>query len=138
MLNHTYMKPYLINLINAFVLITLGSWAYCSSDTPSVTALIPVIAGVILLLITPGFKKGNRILAHLAVVLTFLILIGLIKPLTGAIGRSDNLGIARVSVMILTSLLAMVVFLRSFIDARRVSENEKQNSQLSSYPGESE
>ena len=116
------MRPYFINLINAFVLITLGSWAYISSDTPSVTAMIPVIAGVILLLITPGFKKGNRILSHLAVAFTFLILAGLIKPLTGAIGRCDSLGIARVSVMIISSLLALIVFIRSFINARRGSE----------------
>jgi len=116
------MKPYLMNLINSLALIAIGSWAYFSSETPSVTALIPVIAGVILLLLTPGFKRGSRVLAHLAVVLTFLILIGLIKPLTGAIGRSDSLGIARVSVMIITSILAIVVFIKSFMHARRVSE----------------
>ena len=111
-----------MNLINSLALIAIGSWAYFSSETPSVTALIPVIAGVILLLLTPGFKRGSRVLAHLAVVLTFLILIGLIKPLTGAIGRSDSLGIARVSVMIITSILAIVVFIKSFMHARRVSE----------------
>ena len=116
------MKPYLMNLINSLALIAIGSWAYFSSETPSVTALIPVIAGVILLLLTPGFKRGSRVLAHLAVVLTFLILIGLIKPLTGAIGRSDSLGIARVSLMIITSILAIVVFIKSFMHARRVSE----------------
>ena len=116
------MKPYLMNLINSLALIAIGSWAYFSSETPSVTALIPVIAGVILLLVTPGFKRGSRVLAHLAVVLTFLIIIGLIKPLTGAIGRSDSLGIARVSVMIITSILAIVVFIKSFMHARRVSE----------------
>jgi hypothetical protein len=36
-----------------------------------------------------------------------------------AIGRADGLGIARVSVMMVTSLVAMVVFVRSFIDARK-------------------
>jgi hypothetical protein len=113
------MKPYLINLFNATVLIALGSWAYITSDHPSVTALIPVIAGIVLIAITPGFKKGNRLLAHIAVVLTLLILTGLIKPLTGAIGRSDCLAIVRVSAMILTSLMAMIIFVKSFIDARR-------------------
>jgi hypothetical protein len=113
------MKPYLINLLNAIVLVTLGSWAYLTSDHPSVTALIPVFAGIVLIVITPGFKRGNRVLAHIAVVLTLLILIGLIKPLTGSIGRSDSLAIARVSVMIITSLTAMVIFVKSFIDARR-------------------
>jgi len=114
------MKPYFISLINSLVLITLGTWAYFSSETPSVTALIPVFAGIILFVITPGFKNGNRLLAHIAVVLTFLILIGLIKPLTGAISRSDGAAIARVVIMMITSLAAINVFVRSFIEARRI------------------
>lgn len=116
------MKPYLINFLNALVLIILGCWAYFTSETPSVTALIPVIAGAILLAITPGFKNGNRVFAHVAVVLTFLMLLGLVKPLTGSIGRADNLGIARVVVMMISSLAAIIVFIKSFIDARRVSK----------------
>jgi hypothetical protein len=115
------MKPYFINLLNAIILIVLGCWGYFASDTPSVTALIPVIAGVILVVITPGFKKGNRVLAHIAVTLTLLILLGLIKPLTGSIGRSDTNGIARVLVMMISSLVAMICFIRSFINARRDS-----------------
>ena len=113
------MKPYLINLINAIILVVLGIWAYLTSSHPSFTALIPVTAGIILILITPGFRKGNRVLAHVAVTLTFLILLGLIKPLTGSIGRSDTAGILRVSVMMLSSVAAMIIFIRSFIDARR-------------------
>jgi hypothetical protein len=117
----TIMKPYLMNFLNAIVLIALGSWGYLASDTPSVTTFIPVIAGIILVAITPGFKKGNRILAHIAVVITFVILIGLVKPLSGAIERADFPGIARVSAMILTSLIAMIFFVMSFIDARKES-----------------
>ena len=119
------MKPYLINFLNAIVLISLGSWAYFSSENPSVTALIPVFGGVILIGVTPGFKKGNRILAHVSVILTFVMLLGLIKPLTGAIERSDYLGISRVSVMMITSFIAILVFIKSFIDARRnITENK--------------
>jgi len=113
------MKPYLINFINALILIILGSWAYFTSLKPSLTALIPVFGGIVLLAITPGFKNGNKVLAHIAVVLTFVLLVGLIKPLTGAIGRSDTLGIARVAVMMLSSLEALIIFVKSFIDVRR-------------------
>ncbi len=115
------MKPYLINLLNALTLVILGSWAYIASSTPSITALIPVFAGIILIAITPWFKKGNRVIAHIAVVLTFLILIGLIKPLIGVIHRSESLGLSRVLLMMTTSLLAMVIFVKSFIDARKRS-----------------
>jgi hypothetical protein len=115
------MKPYFINFLNALVLVILGIWAYFTSETPSVTALIPVFVGTILLAVTPGFKKGNTVLAHVAVTLTFLMIFGLIKPLTGAIGRADATGIARVVVMMVTSAAAMIVFIKSFIDARKVS-----------------
>jgi hypothetical protein len=113
------MKPYLINLLNSLILISLGAWAYFSSESPSVTALIPVFGGIILLAVTPGFRNGNRVLAHVAVVVTFLLLVGLVKPLTGAIGREDTLGITRVVIMMLTSLIAIIVFVRSFINARK-------------------
>jgi choline-glycine betaine transporter len=116
------MKPYLVNFLNAIVYIALGSWGYLSSDTPSVTALIPVIAGIILVAITPGFRKGNRVLAHIAVSLTFVILLALFKPLTGSVARSDGAGIARVIGMIITSVIAMAVFIKSFIDARKNSD----------------
>ena len=115
------MKSYLINLFNAIVLVVLGSWAYFASETPSVTALIPVFAGIILIAITPGFKKGKRIMAHVAVALTFVILLGLTKPLIGALERSDGIAIVRVSIMIITSVIAMIFFIRSFIKARRSS-----------------
>ena len=40
-------------------------------------------------------------------------------PLKGAIGREETIGIVRVSVMILTSILAMVYFVKSFIANRK-------------------
>ncbi len=122
------MKPYSINILNAIVLIVLGNWAYLSSETPSLTALIPVFAGVILLALTPWFRKGNRVVAHIAVVLTLLILIGLFKPLTGALGRSDIAAVVRVSIMMVSSLAAMIVFIMSFINARK-SPEKKDRSQ---------
>lgn len=113
------MNAYLASLINAISLIVLGSWGYFSSDTPSITALIPVFVGIVLLICSPGVKKENKVIAHVAVVLTLLILFGLIKPLTGALGRGDTLAILRVVVMLGTTVLAMVYFVRSFIEARR-------------------
>jgi len=110
-----------MNFLNALILVSLGIWAFFSSETPSITALIPVFAGIILITITPGFKKGNRVFAHLAVIITFVILLGLIKPLAGAIGRADNLGITRVLVMMITSTAAIIIFVKSFINARRGS-----------------
>ena len=99
------MKPYVANIINAIILIVLGGWGYFASEAPSLTALIPVCIGIVLIAITPGFRVGNKILVHIAVTLTLLVLIGLLKPLLGVIGRSDYLGLARVIIMMISSLL---------------------------------
>ena len=105
------------NLINSISLIAIGGWGYFSGS--SMTALIPVVFGVILLLCNNGIKKENKIIAHVAVLATFICLLGLFMPLKGAIERADNLGIIRVTIMTLTCTLAIVTFVQSFIKARR-------------------
>ena len=94
------MKAHTASLMNALILIGFGLWAYLGSDTPSKTALIPVGFGVVILSLYKGVKKEDKIIAHIAVLLTLLILGGLVKPLTAALGREDGLAIARVGVMI--------------------------------------
>jgi len=116
------MKAHTTNLINAAILIILGSWGYFGSETPSLTALIPVAVGVILLILSKGVKKENKVIAHIAVLLSLLVILGLIKPLAGAIGRVDTAALVRVIIMILSGILAMVYFIKSFIDARKNRE----------------
>lgn len=113
------MKAHIVSLIHAVALIGLGGYGYLSSDTPSFTALIPVVFGVLLLAMNNGVKKENKVIAHIAVLLTLLIIIGLIKPLTGAMGRGDSAAVARVATMLVLGVLAMVSFVRSFIAARK-------------------
>ena len=113
------MKANIVSLINSIVLISMGLWGYFESDSRPITALIPVIAGVILLLINSGVKKENKIASHVAVLLTLLIFIGLVKPFLGALDRENIAGIIRVSAMILTSFWAIITFVQSFISARK-------------------
>lgn len=113
------MKAHLASLIHAVALIGLGGYGYLSSDTPSVTALIPVVFGVLLLAMNNGVKKENKVIAHIAVLLTLLIIIGLVKPLMGAMSRGDSAAVARVATMLVLGVLAMVSFVRSFIAARK-------------------
>ena len=113
------MKANTVSLINSLVLVSMGLWGYFESDSRPITSLIPVIVGVILLLINNGVKKENKIAAHVAVLLTLLIIIGLVKPFLGTLDRGNIAGIVRVSSMILTSLWAMITFIQSFISARK-------------------
>ena len=116
------MKVYFVTMLNGFILVLLGAWGYLGSQTPSPTALIPVFAGILLLYFVTGVKAQNKVIAHLAVLLTLVMVIALIKPLSGAIGRSDSLAVSRVSVMMLASAVNLVYFIRSFIAVRKARE----------------
>src|SRR5690554_6578418 len=113
------MKVYWISFVNAVLLMVLGAWAYWVSDTPSLTALIPVFAGVLLLALNPGLKKEKKLEAHLAVVLTLLVTLGLIKPLLASWERADPTALARVLVMLLSSIWALFAFIRNFRAVRK-------------------
>jgi hypothetical protein len=122
------MKAHVASLINSVILIGFGLWAYLGSETPSKTALIPVVFGVVLLSLYKGIKKEDKIVAHVAVLLTLVILAGLAKPLTASIGRGDALAIGRVAVMIISTVVALVFFIKSFIDVRRARVAAQQDS----------
>lgn len=115
------MNAHKASLINAFLLIALGIWGYLNATSP--TALIPVGFGVVLLALSNGVKKENKVIAHIAVVFTLLILLGLIKPFMGTIERGNTLGTVRTGVMILSTIMAMFYFIKSFRDARKAREN---------------
>ena len=117
------MKAHIASLINALILITMSGWGYLESETPSVTALIPAFVGVALLVCNPGVKSENKVVAHVAVLLTLLILFGLGMPLSGVIGRGNTIGIVRVLLMMASTIFAMVFFVKSFIDARKRRSN---------------
>lgn len=113
------MKPYIANLIYAILLIAISLWGYLTSASPSFTAFIPTIAGIILLALTPSMKNENKTVAHIVVALTLLLIIALIKPLTAAFGRDDTMAIIRVLIMMGWGVVAMGVYVKSFIDARK-------------------
>jgi len=75
------MKPANANFWNALMLIGMGMWGYFGSEDPSFTALIPSIGGVLLLIMSPGIRSGNKVVAHIAVLLTLLLVLALFMPL---------------------------------------------------------
>ena len=119
------MKTYQANLINSLALILMPLWAYLTYEgnlekpNQSITALIPLFLGVILFLCNNGVKKENKVIAHIAVVVTLIALLGLFMPLKAAIAEDRTLSVIRVAIMLLTGMLAMITFIRSFIANRK-------------------
>ncbi len=105
------------NLINSISLIVFGLWGYI--DSSSMTALIPVVIGFTLGAFNNGIKKGNKVIAHLAVLGTLIILIALIGMRLPKSIDQGGIGLFRVIAMILTSATALIYFVKSFIDNRK-------------------
>ena len=116
------IMTYKFHLINSIVLVVFGLWGYLVGG--SFTALIPVFFGLVLLSLYKGVKNEAKVPAHLAVLLTIIILIALIvQPLQVALS-SGNVGkILRSSVMIITSATSTIAFIVSFINVRRKKGN---------------
>tara|TARA_B100001758_G_C18406752_1_gene612620 strand:+ start:1626 stop:1997 length:372 start_codon:yes stop_codon:yes gene_type:complete len=123
------MKNHHANLLNSVTLIIMSLWAYFTFQAPidnpeataSVTTFIPTILGLILLALNNGLKNENKIVAHLVVLITFLAIGGLSKPFFAALDKNSGIAVFRVGLMLATSILAMITFIRSFIQARKNS-----------------
>ena len=117
-----------MNLINALTLIVLGLWGYIDVSNYKLstivsfehwTALITVLFGIILLLCNKGIQNSNKAIAHVAVVLTLVVLIALVgKRLPISIDQG-GVGLFRVLAMSLSSFIAFIAFIRSFIENRK-------------------
>jgi len=106
------------NILNSICLIVIGLWGYLEVSSP--TALIPVGFGAALIFCSPGVKKENKVIAHIAVLLTLIILIALVGMRLPKSIDQGGLGLIRVLLMIGTSVLSMVYFIISFIENRKV------------------
>ncbi len=114
------MKPHIANLLNAAVLIAVGLWGYF--ETASNTAFIPVGIGAVLLLCTGGVKSENKVIAHVAVLLTFIALLAFLGMRLPKALDAGGLSLARAIVPCITGILAMFAFIKSFRDARLARE----------------
>ena len=114
------MSPTKANLLNSVTLIVIGVWGYL--DVTSPTALIPVIFGVIILgcvFISNKKPELNKVVAHIAVGLTLILLLSLLGMRLPKSIDTGGVGLIRVLIMSATCALAVIFFVKSFIDARR-------------------
>jgi hypothetical protein len=113
------MRSSTFNLINAISWILFGTISYFLTSITSLTAFIPVVAGIILLLLNSGVRSGKKIPGHVAVIITLIILFGLVKPILGALDRGDQLVAVMIVIMMITGILSMTAFVKEFISVRK-------------------
>ena len=115
------MKPVTINLLNALVLIAAGLYGYfgvaSSTGTASPTALIPAAFGVLFIVLGLFWAKAPKVVSHVVVVLTLLLL----GMCIGRFVKIDAWDAKKYIFLacIISNGVALVVFIKSFIDARK-------------------
>lgn len=112
------MKLHIISFFHGVILIAFGIWSHLWPESPSPTALIPVLFGAAILVLNKGVRERKKAITSAVMILTFLVLVGLIFPLSGSISRADTPAIIRVSIMMLASLVSLIFLVKRFFDAR--------------------
>ncbi len=113
------MKPFEANFINGLSLSAMSAWEFFENGYTS--ALLPLALGVFFWARTNAMKNpNNRIVAHTVVIFTFIILICLIKPFVNFMRNDEVLSGIRTLIMIATCTFAMIVYVQSFMDARKI------------------
>ncbi|MEL0009618.1 MAG: hypothetical protein VW741_07100 [Flammeovirgaceae bacterium] len=110
------MNAHSASLVNGIILVVVGLWGYLESS--SATSLIPVGIGVTLLALNKGVKNENKVVAHIAVLVTLLSFAN-VMPLRGALADGRSEAVLRIIIMLSSSVYAMIFFVKSFIEARR-------------------
>ena len=115
------MKASTANFLNALVLIAAGLYGYfivpSSSGVHSPTALIPAVFGIIFLILHKGVANSNKVVSHIVVVLTLLLLVMCIWRFTGVPEWNAKKYIFLVC--IISNAVALIAFIGSFISARK-------------------
>jgi exosortase/archaeosortase len=115
------MKATQANLLNAIVLLAAGLYGYFMILTPegtrAITALIPAAFGLLFLVFQKGVASQNKIISHVVVVLTLLLLIICIMRFL----KIEDWGAKKYLFLacIVSNIIAMIAFVGSFISARK-------------------
>ena len=115
------MKAASANLLNAIVLIAAGLYGYfgiaASDGTHSLTALIPAAFGIIFLAMQKGVANHNKIISHVVVILTLLLLVMCIMRFVKVQDWVDKKYVFLACVI--SNAIALIAFIGSFIEARK-------------------
>lgn len=115
------MKAAAANLLNAFVLIIAGLYGYfgvaAADGSHSYTALIPAAFGVLFLPMHKGVATANKVIAHIVVILTLVLLIMCIMRFVKVETWDAKKYIFLAC--IISNGIALIAFIGSFISARK-------------------
>ena len=122
-------KVHNINTLYALLLILLGAFGfimrYVEVGDTQFTALIPAVFGLILLSFTSGIKNGNSVIAHLAGVLTLVLVVMSVVMLSKGFVAEFSLG--RKQIIFLLVIVGGIYSLRAQFRHFKAQRKPKTN-----------
>ncbi|HKK10138.1 MAG TPA: hypothetical protein VJ939_04840 [Bacteroidales bacterium] len=110
------IKPHKVNVYYSLFLIALALFGffarYLGEGDMQFTALIPAVFGIILLPMTGGIKRDNRLIGHISALVLVIVLFGMI----GMFFRDGGISLERKSVIFQLVTLSTIYYL--FIQVR--------------------
>ncbi|MFD3001014.1 hypothetical protein ACFS7Z_11615 [Pontibacter toksunensis] len=116
------VHPYIINTINALVLIVAGLIGYFANPAKPPTALVAPFFGLLLLACTYHLRKHNRFVFHTVTALTLLVGLLVVVRIDRDMFEWNRRNILLV-VMGLSCFIAAAVYVGTFIRERRLRNN---------------
>lgn len=121
------MKPLTANYLNALILIAAGLYGYFllplgPGEKQSVTALIPAFAGIVFVLLGLIWKSKQKIAAHVAPVLALVLIIMCSSRFVKI--EEWNAKKYIFFICILSNLIALIIFINSFVAARVLKKKQ--------------
>lgn len=121
------MKPVTANYLNAIILIAAGVYGYFflelgPDEKKSVTALIPAFSGIVFLILGAIWASKPMIAAHVAALLALVLIV-----MCGMrFAKIEDWGPKKYIflICILSNVIALVIFVKSFVDARILKKSK--------------
>ena len=115
------MKPLTANYLNAIILIAAGIYGYFllplgPDEKRSATALIPAFSGLLLVILGFIWPSKQRLAAHIASVVVLILLVMCIMRFFKI--EDWNAKKYVFLICILSNLITIIIFIRSFVAAR--------------------
>lgn len=113
------MKPQLAARINSIVLLIVGFWGYAANNFATHTAIVPLGAGLLILIASGFLRDENKILLLVMLVFTLVLFIAFMVPFRRNAEQSDYLGMLRLGIEMIACAMAFIVYLRSLKQSKK-------------------
>lgn len=117
------MKSQKIAFINAIVLLVIGFWGYAANNYSLHTAVVPISAGILLLILSKFLKKENPGLLIFVIVLSLLLFLAFLVPFQRNMEQSDYVGMLRLTIEMLVCAFAIVVYINNLIRLKKAASS---------------